>query len=148
MPGSTVMSGRDWLGAALGGPLCPIRAQVWLAEALSQHAQHDSGLAFAVFIPVPRRAVRYQLQGRARRGSGSERPWPCITPNLHCRSIGAFAAAECHRTVSYGAVPYGKIESDPQTVLLSANRIQQASQKMSNVQFKILTIPLQPALCS
>src|SRR6266699_638267 len=29
MPGSTVMSGRDWLGAAFGGPLCPIRAQVW-----------------------------------------------------------------------------------------------------------------------
>ena len=67
------------------------------------------------------------------------RPFPgCArSPNLHCRSIGAFAAAECHRAVSYGAVPYGKIESDPQTVLLSANRIQQASQKMSNVQFKI-----------
>jgi hypothetical protein len=56
--------------------------------------------------------------------------------------------AEYHKTVSYGAVPYGKIESDPQTVLLSANRIQQASQKMPNVQFKILTIALGPALCS
>jgi hypothetical protein len=44
-------------------PLCPIRAQVPLAEALSQHAQHDSGPAFAVFIPVPRRAVRYQPRG-------------------------------------------------------------------------------------
>jgi hypothetical protein len=37
--------------AAASGPLCPIRAQVPLAEALSQHAQHDSGLAFALFIP-------------------------------------------------------------------------------------------------
>ena len=51
---------------AASGLLCPIRAQVPLAEALSQHAQHDSGLAFALFIPVPRRAVRYQLQGWAR----------------------------------------------------------------------------------
>jgi len=50
--------------------------------------------------------------------------------------------------LQYGAIPYGKIESDPQTVLLSANRIQQASQKMPNVQFKILTIPLKPAPCS
>jgi hypothetical protein len=47
------------------GPLCPIRAQVPLPEALSQHAQHDSGLTFAVFIPVPRRAARYQLRGCA-----------------------------------------------------------------------------------
>ncbi len=64
------------------------------------------------------------------------------------RSIGAPAAAECYRTVSYGASRVGKIELDPQTVLLSANRIQQASQKMPNVQFKILTIPLKPCPCS
>jgi hypothetical protein len=34
---------------AASGPLCPICAQVPFAEALSQHAQHDNGLAFAVF---------------------------------------------------------------------------------------------------
>ena len=49
-------TGRKWLLPAL---LCPIRAQVLLAEVLSQHAQHDSGLAIAAPGPVPRRAGRH-----------------------------------------------------------------------------------------
>jgi hypothetical protein len=100
MPGSTVMSGRDWLGASLGGPLCPIRAQVPLADALSQHAQHDSGLAFAVFIPVPRRAVRYQPRGCASAVVVPERSWPCISPTLAHRVSRWESNAWTHRTSS------------------------------------------------
>ena len=66
---------------------------------------------------------------------------------MHCRSMGAFAAAECCRTVSYGAVPYCKIESDPRTGLLSANRIQRLFRKCQTSS-KNFNDSVKPAFCS
>src|SRR5438046_2637422 len=52
-------TGRRWLPAVLCAQYVP---KFRFAEVLSQHAQHDTGFATAVSVPVPRRAGRHQLQ--------------------------------------------------------------------------------------
>jgi hypothetical protein len=60
---------------------------------------------------------------------------------MHCRPIGAFAAAECHRTVGYGAVPSGKIESDPQKCYCQLIESSKFLRKCQTSSSRILAIP-------
>ena len=92
---------RKWLPAAL----CAQYVPKLLAEVLSQHVQHDSGLAIAVSVPVPRRAGRHQLHSV----SGAVVPKRSLTrlPAEYALLVDEeVAAAERHRTASIGVASY------------------------------------------
>ena len=82
----------------------------------------------------------------ARRAGGPD-IW-CISPTMHFRLIGAFAAAECHRTVGYGAVPSGKIESETQKCYCQLIESSKFLRKCQTSRSRGLAIPFKPALGS